>query len=127
MNTKQVIVIRKDLQMRRGKEIAQASHASMSFLTKRLYDLEEYGKIFPLTDVQTEWLNSSFRKICVQVNSEEELLNIEKAAKEIKLECHIIIDNGLTEFHGIPTKTCLALGPDYEDKLDKITGHLKLY
>jgi len=35
IHTKQVIVIRKDLKMRRGKEIAQGAHASIAFLTAR--------------------------------------------------------------------------------------------
>lgn len=117
--TKQVIVIRKDLKMRRGKEIAQGSHASMSFLTKNLNK--------NLTNVQKEWMNDSFRKICVIVNSEEELLDIYKKALSYNLEVHLITDSGFTEFNGVPTKTCLAIGPDYSEKIDKITGHLKLY
>ena len=36
MNTKQVIVIRKDLNMRLGKSVAQGSHASISFLTRKI-------------------------------------------------------------------------------------------
>ena len=35
-NIKQVIVMRHDLKMRSGKQIAQGAHASMSFLTRKL-------------------------------------------------------------------------------------------
>jgi peptidyl-tRNA hydrolase, PTH2 family len=118
--TKQVIVIRKDLNMRKGKMVAQGSHASMSFLTRRL----ENNK--PITEVQKEWLNNSFTKICVSVDSEQELLEIAEKAKNTNVECHVITDNGTTEFNGVPTKTCLALGPDKAEILDKISGHLKL-
>jgi peptidyl-tRNA hydrolase, PTH2 family len=35
---KQVIVMRHDLKMRRGKQIAQGAHASMSFICRRLQE-----------------------------------------------------------------------------------------
>jgi PTH2 family peptidyl-tRNA hydrolase len=68
--TKQVIVVRKDLKMRRGKEISQSSHASISFLTKKMQNN------IPLTEVENIWLNDGFSKICLYVNSEEELLKV---------------------------------------------------
>jgi PTH2 family peptidyl-tRNA hydrolase len=120
---KQVIVIRKDLKMRRGKEIAQAAHSSMAFLTK---NRDQYDSINP-TDIQIKWMNDSFRKICLQVDSLEELHQISLNAELHNIECHIVTDSGFTEFHGVPTITCLALGPDYADKIDQITGNLKLY
>lgn len=126
--TKQVIVMRIKYPdgnggttgLRKGKMIAQGSHASMAFLTRRLENNE------PITEVQKEWLNNSFTKICVSVDSEQELLEIAEKAKSMNVECHVITDNGTTEFNGIPTKTCLALGPDKAEILDQITGHLKL-
>jgi len=45
----------------------------------------------------------------------------------MKLETHLITDNGTTEFNSVPTNTCIAIGPDYSDKIDMITKHLKLY
>jgi len=128
MSTKQIIVVRTKYAnengltgLRKGIIISQACHASMSFLTKRLQSNE------PLTEVQKEWLENSFTKICVKVQSEQELLDIEKRAIENNIECHVITDNGKTEFNGVPTKTCLALGPDKSSVLDKITGHLSLW
>lgn len=100
--------------------IAQGSHGSIAFLTRRLENNE------PITEVQKEWLNNSFTKICVSVDSEQELLEIAEKAKQMNVECHVVIDNGTTEFNGIPTKTCLALGPDKAEILDQISGHLKL-
>lgn len=106
--------------LRKGKMIAQACHASIAFLTRRLQNNE------PLTEIQKEWLSNSFTKICVGVDTEEELLEIAEKAKNMNVECHVITDNGTTEFNGIPTKTCLALGPDKAEILDKVSGHLKL-
>jgi len=126
MNTKQVIVMRKDLNMRRGKEIAQGSHASMAFLTKKKSD-DELELMDKKAAIINFWLKNSFTKICVYVNSEIELDEIFQKAQEAKLMTHLITDNGLTEFNGVPTKTCLAIGPDISEEIDKITGHLKLY
>jgi PTH2 family peptidyl-tRNA hydrolase len=126
---KQVIVIRADLKVRRGKEIAQGCHSSLAFLTRQLQgsNFSSGQYIIHLTDVAKQWIDTDFRKIVVRVDSEAELLEIESKAKEAGVECHLVTDNGLTEFHGIPTTTCLALGPDESEKIDAITGHLKLY
>lgn len=117
---KQVIVMRKDLNMRKGKMVAQGSHASIAFLTRRIQGNEA------ITDIQKQWLENSFVKVCVGVDSEQELLEIESKATEVGIECHLVTDNGKTEFGGVPTKTCLALGPDLSEVLDKVSGHLKL-
>lgn len=126
MNTKQVIVIRKDLNMRRGKEIAQASHASMAFITKRIQQNSFTGSI-PLSEVEIDWINNNFTKICLQVSSEEELIRIYEAGIKNKIVSNLIIDSGKTEFNGVPTPTCVALGPDISEKIDVVTKDLKLY
>lgn len=124
INTKQIIVMRKDLGMRKGKMIAQGAHASMSFLTKRLQN--SFNLLEELTHYQVSWIRNSFTKVCVGVDSEQELLEIKRKAEECGLEVHLITDSGATEFKGIPTNTCLSIGPDESEKIDKITGHLKL-
>ena len=48
-------------------------------------------------------------------------------AREAGLLVHLITDRGLTEFGGVPTRTCLAIGPDYDDRIDPVTGDLELY
>lgn len=138
---KQVIVIRKDLKMRRGKEIAQGAHASMKWLVDRLIDhghniddghlksSPSYKCMMPawISIEEIQWLNGSFAKICLQVNSEKELMEIHNAAKNANLTVSLITDAGHTEFHGEPTVTCLAIGPHEESKIDPITSELKLY
>lgn len=129
-NTKQVIVIRKDLKMRRGKEIAQGSHASMAFITNKLKcDINDgccLRNIY-IKEAALDWIHSSFTKVVCRVNSLEEILELCLEAKKAGIENHIITDNGTTEFSGVPTITCCAIGPDYNDKIDKITSHLELY
>lgn len=134
MSTKQVIVMRTDLNMRKGKMCAQAAHASMSFLTRRL-DPTRYS--YPgepshfeagilMSPVEVEWLNNSFTKICVGIDSEQGLLDTYQYAIDEGIEAHLIQDNGTTEFGGVPTYTCAAFGPDTADRLAPITGHLRL-
>lgn len=125
VRAKQVIVMRHDLKMRRGKQIAQGSHASMSFLTKRLQTTDSMS-LADFPEAQRSWLTGSFAKICCRVDSEEELVEIHDLALEAGIEVHLITDSGKTEFHGQPTRTCLAIGPDDAEKIDKITGDLQL-
>lgn len=137
MQIKQVIVIRKDLNMRRGKEIAQGSHASMAWLSNRLKKeatlrVTEETKtcalnIIDLSEAERKWLDGEFTKVCVYVNSEQELMDIYDKAKANSLEVNLITDAGKTEFKGVPTKTCLAIGPDYALKINVVTGKLELY
>lgn len=125
--TKQVIVMRNDLGMRKGKMIAQGAHASLGVFTSRMFDYGNEGhKHLPLWPAAIEWLNDSFKKICVRVDSEEELVAIAEKAHIMEIPHCLITDNGTTEFNGVPTKTCLALGPDSEERIDVITGHLTL-
>ncbi len=141
--TKQVIVMRRDLGMRRGKEISQGSHASMSFLTRKSSFMavndETVKELFTETVLAIDtaytseqvkaiqdWMSSSFTKVCLRVDSEEELLEIHRKALEAGLISNVVVDSGKTEFHGVPTTTCLAIGPDYSDNIDPVTSHLKL-
>lgn len=125
MKIKQVIVMRHDLKMRRGKQIAQGAHASMSFLCHRLQG-EGTISLSDFSEVERTWLTGAFAKVCCRVNSEEELMSIHAKAHAAGLAVHLITDSGKTEFHGEPTRTCLAIGPDIADKIDPITGHLEL-
>ena len=118
---KQVIVMRRDLGMRRGKEIAQGAHASMIWLAQRI---SPPGYSF--TEAERRWLDGVFTKVCVPADSEEELLAIVEKAREAGVLVQLCVDAGRTEFHGVPTPTCCAVGPDYPERIDLITGHLKL-
>lgn len=116
---KQVIVIRHDLNMRKGKFVAQGSHASLSAYKEAVVWCPDH--VF-------EWERTGTAKIVLRVESEEELLQIHSNARKsmATLPIALITDAGHTEFHGVPTLTCLCIGPADSDDIDKITGHLKL-
>jgi peptidyl-tRNA hydrolase, PTH2 family len=127
---KQVIVIRRDLRMRRGKEIAQGAHAASAWLADRVIQkIGPNGSVdhVVLSPAERTWLESSLRKVTVKVNSEQELMAAYRKALDAGLVVYLVTDRGLTEFGGVPTRTCLAIGPDYDDLVDPVTGDLELY
>jgi PTH2 family peptidyl-tRNA hydrolase len=143
MPVKQVIVMRKDLRdtkgnkVHTGKLIAQGAHASMKFvmdelkknIVSKMWEENEKATTRPyltFKHVEFEWMEGIFTKICVYVNSEQELLDIHNKALEVGLTSCLITDSGLTEFGGVPTNTCCAIGPDKAEKIDEITGKLPL-
>ena len=137
--TKQMIVVRRDLKMRKGKIAAQAGHACVTAVLmalareNRLNEVraDENGvSLAPSAHLATplsEWFARGTAKVCVYVDSEEELLSIDRKAKEAGILSALICDNGLTEFHGQPTYTCLAFEPRTPDAVDPITGDLPLF
>lgn len=133
-----MIVVRRDLGMRKGKIAAQAGHACveaiLSALAKerRLCDiiyendritLRRGGETTPLT----EWFSDGEAKICVYVNSLDELLEVDRKVRAAGLISALIQDAGCTEFHGVPTYTCLAVEPAASEVIDPITGELPLF
>ena len=136
---KQVIVVRKDLNMRKGKMAAQVAHASLAAVlglidrTTRCYvedgkttnyDHYEYKVLH--SDPIYEWISDKFTKIVVGVPTEQEIIDLHERAKEKNIPCALITDCGLTEFHDVPTITALALGPAKSEILDELTGDLIL-
>lgn len=137
---KQVIAVRTDLKMRKGKIAAQVAHASMGVLLKNKEALGYYVgndlsveylvthyKISVIDNKwMTEWLEGKFTKVVVKVSSEEELLELCDKAQKRKIPHCLITDAGDTVFNGVPTKTCAAFGPYDPDAINKLTGELKL-
>lgn len=130
---KQVLIVRKDLKMRKGKIGAQSAHAALGAVLGEMslhYETDHKKALMLVYDKDEPlglWLEGKFRKICVSVDSEEELLELEAKAKEAGLIHCMITDAGDTEFHGAPTKTVLAIGPAFAEEVDPLTGHLPLY
>ena len=111
MELKQVILVRADLKMSKGKIAAQASHASVDCILKSHKDLVE------------EWRKQGMKKIVLKVKSVEELKKYMALAHQANLTACIIADAGHTEVDP-GTVTCVGIGPDDEEKIDKITGDL---
>lgn len=122
MRAKQIIVMRRQypngVKLRRGKEIAQGAHASQLAL-QRAAELD--------SPAYREWIAGPIAKVCVYVDTEDELLAVAAKAHEAGLPYAVVMDSGRTEFHGVPTRTALGVGPAYADDLDPVTGHLPLY
>lgn len=123
---KQVIVVRKDLNMRKGKIAAQAAHASMAALLNNSRYTEDDHLMLKLTDKIKPWLEAGFTKVVVSVDSEEELLAVHQKCVDSSVITALIQDSGFTEFNGVPTYTAVAVGPDEHAVIDTITGGLKL-
>lgn len=123
---KQVIILRKDLNMRKGKMVAQGAHASMAVILNMMTKINDRLNLDPMPTAMKEWFNGSFTKICVSVNSEQDLLDIHQTAVTAGIPCALIKDSGFTEFNGVPTYTAVAIGPDYPEVIDPITKHLSL-
>ena len=113
---KMVIVMRTDLDMSLGKMIAQACHAAVSAseTTKRIQ-----------TKHWRRWRDEGAKKVALEAESLEELEALAMKAEELDLVNELIQDAGHTE---VPpgTVTCLGLGPNQAQKIDKITGKLPL-
>jgi PTH2 family peptidyl-tRNA hydrolase len=136
ISTKQMIVMATYLNMRKGKMVAQGSHASVQsfveggstlqaqeipqFLTE--YAPEQKFLMIPL-DAETEhWMSGSYKKICQGAKTEADLLQLYADAKAAGLRASLIVDSGLTEFGGVPTITCVGIGPNEDSRIDALTG-----
>lgn len=101
--------------------VAQGAHASLgAVLMIREVDEPQWNEWL------REWLSDSFTKICVGVDSLEQLQEIGDSAMTAGLPVKHIVDLGQTEFGGVPTATCLAIGPAPRELIDAITDGLRL-
>ncbi len=113
---KQVIIVRKDVEMGKGKLAAQVSHASLSSYQKVLKAKE---------DVAKSWEREGQKKVVLKVGSEEELIEQFELAKREGIPCELIRDAGHTQIEA-GTITCVGIGPWDEKKLNELFGKLKL-
>ncbi|MEM5778280.1 MAG: peptidyl-tRNA hydrolase Pth2 [Candidatus Aenigmatarchaeota archaeon] len=110
---KQVILVRSDLKLEKGKLCSQVAHASLASFLKSSKGNKE------------KWLREGMKKIVLKVLNEKELIEFYNKAKKEKLPCELIIDAGLTQVKP-GTITALGIGPAEDKKIDKLTGKLKL-
>jgi len=113
---KQVIVIRRDLKIGKGKMAAHVAHASLAAYRKAQRKD---------SDLVEEWMAGGEKKIVVYVASESEMLELFEKVKRRAIPCELIRDAGLTQIEP-GTITALGIGPWEDRELDELTGHLKL-
>jgi PTH2 family peptidyl-tRNA hydrolase len=113
---KQVIVVRTDIKMGKGKLAVQVAHASVSAL--------ERTRRYKAKWVE-DWFSENQRKICVKIDSDKELRILKGAIDEAGLPNALIEDAGLTQLEP-GTVTCLGIGPVPSDTVDRYTGKMKL-
>ena len=113
---KQVIIVRTDIEMGKGKLAAQVGHAALSSYLKAV----EIDK-----KIAAAWLNSGQKKIVLKAPSEEVLGKLFAAFEYKGIPCALVADAGMTQ---LPpgTKTALGVGPWNGAEIDKLTAALSL-
>lgn len=110
---KQTIAVRTDLGMGDGKLAAQVAHASL-----KAYERAD-------SSAADDWKRSGATKVVVKVDSEDELLELEREARAANLPHALVRDAGRTQIES-GTATALGVGPAADDKVDAVTGGLSL-
>jgi PTH2 family peptidyl-tRNA hydrolase len=149
MKNKQVIVVRTDVFSSKdsngkmsldpklmGKIGIQMTHASKAVILNCLKNGEwmlinniPHTTILasePECDPVYQWCTGAFTGIALKCKSEGKLKSLYEQAQAAGLPCSYIVDKGLTVFDGVPTATCMAIGPADSDEIDKITGKLRM-
>jgi len=113
---KQVIAVRRDLDMGKGKIAVQVAHAAVSAAEEARRKASHWWEA---------WLQEGQCKVAVRADSEEEILLLHRKARELRLPCALITDRGLTQVEP-GTVTCLGIGPAPSSVIDTLTGNLSL-
>ena len=117
---KQVIAVRTDIKMSKGKTAVQAAHAAVEavllIVDTRKPEWMEWLR---------EWRRQGQKKVAVRVANEAELVKVYNEARALGLPASLIADAGLTE---LPpgTRTAAAVGPAPSQLVDRVTGRLRL-
>lgn len=117
MNLKLIYCVRTDLKMQKGKMMSQVCHATIGIYEENL--IKKNKKVLD------EWKKSGQAKIVLKIKTGHEMIKLKEKAEELNLITHIVTDAGKTQIAS-GSNTVLAIGPYYENKLNMITGHLKL-
>jgi PTH2 family peptidyl-tRNA hydrolase len=123
-NVKQVIVVRKDLRLRKGKIASLASHAAMQFILDNNESDRPDELQVKLSQQEVEWIKGTFDKDVLGIDSHDALIDMVLKAELNGVNVYSIFDKSKKPDEG-PQLVCAAFGPDEEDQLAQIIGSLK--
>jgi peptidyl-tRNA hydrolase len=125
---KQVILVRRDLKLKRASAAALVAKVSAEFLFENdESDVDDKLEV-NLSPHEVSWLRSGSTRIVLGVSSESTLRNLLFRAEVLGIQSYALegpIPESLDK-DGVSEIICAALGPDESDKIDEITGNLKL-
>ena len=124
-DVKQVIVVRKDLSMKKGQLAAHVAEASIKFLTDNNESVRGDELTIKLNPEEAIWLNEGFKKIVLGIDSKDALENLMFRAELDGIEVYPIVVQSPDEFNGDRTLTCASFGPASSQDLSKVIGKLK--
>jgi PTH2 family peptidyl-tRNA hydrolase len=113
MDYKLIVIVRSDLKLSKGKACAQVGHAVLECWLRE-----------DDNSTKNSWRSEGSKKIVLKCRDKKELYEINEAAKANGLTTAVIEDAGHTEI-APGTVTCLGIGPDKADKIDKVASNLK--
>ena len=123
-NVKQVIVVRKDLRLKRGKIASLAAHAAMQFIIDNNESERPDELQVKLSQQEIQWLKSSSTKDIVGIDSHDALSSLVLRAELNGVNVYSVFDKSCKPDE-IPQLLCAAFGPDEEDQIAEIIGSLK--
>lgn len=142
---KQIIIVRRDLNMSPGKLAAQVSHASMAFLTNKLRNAQKYMRVNSQTEivindvvieswVYNNWIDDAFTKVVLDAKNKGRLEWAIRKAEELGMkegeDFFLIRDNCLTELEPEDddgrTLTCIGFKPMYQHEIGPISKKFQL-
>src|SRR3989442_12577200 len=113
---KQVLIVRLDLEMGRGKAAVQCAHAAVSAAEEARTHLHDWWK---------SWMDEGKMKVALKVPDLDSVLELKRKGKSKGIPVPLVRDRGLPK---APPETfpCLGLAPPPAVLLDSLTGNLTL-
>ena len=118
---KMVFIVREDLKMSIGKISAQVAHSAVG-----LYKRINKGKSNYYKQVLEHWTTSGAKKVVLKGKDESELISLKEKCIKLKIPYYLVADAGRTEI-AAGSVTVLGIGPDISEKINTLTGKLRLY
>ena len=124
-NVKQVIVVRKDLKLKRGKVASLVAEATMQFILDNNESDRPDELHVKLSQQEIRWLDGSFTRDVVGIDSHDALCNLVLRAELNGMNVYSVFDRSSKKLDEISQLLCVAFGPDEEDQISQVIGNLK--